>query len=259
MNQLELILENIRLSHTERLLQEAQSDLELVRGQRLINESIMAIKDALLQENEDERPGIGNHLRNNWGKYAAGGAGIGMAHAGAFGNQAKNFVDNAGTMGQHMGDRLAAHASESMKKAGDFYNTPGAPGNPSHPVTPIGARINPNVGEGEVAGVQAGQAKAMTAAEHFAAGHKLNRQAYIDSKADALGKAFDANKGKTHLADQTLHNHDIDTNGNFVEQIGNDTGNWLTQHGDDILLGAGGLGIAGLAGYAGLRAGRRRP
>ena len=50
MNQLDLILENIRLSYTERLLQEAQTDLELVRGQRLINESVMAIRGALVEE-----------------------------------------------------------------------------------------------------------------------------------------------------------------------------------------------------------------
>jgi hypothetical protein len=47
---LDLILENIRLGHIEALLQEAATDLEVVRGQRLINESIMQLHNALMEE-----------------------------------------------------------------------------------------------------------------------------------------------------------------------------------------------------------------
>ena len=48
MNQLDLILENIRLGQIEKLYQEAESDLEIIRGQRLINESFSEIKDKVL-------------------------------------------------------------------------------------------------------------------------------------------------------------------------------------------------------------------
>jgi hypothetical protein len=47
---LDLILENIRLGHIEALLQEATTDLEVVRGQRLINESIMQLRGVLMEE-----------------------------------------------------------------------------------------------------------------------------------------------------------------------------------------------------------------
>lgn len=47
---LDLILENIRLKHIETLLQEATTDLEVVRGQRLINESIMQLHGVLMEE-----------------------------------------------------------------------------------------------------------------------------------------------------------------------------------------------------------------
>ena len=50
MNQLDLILENIRLGQIEKLYQEAETDLEIIRGQRLINESVMVIRNILLQE-----------------------------------------------------------------------------------------------------------------------------------------------------------------------------------------------------------------
>jgi hypothetical protein len=50
MNQIDMILENIRLGHIEQLMESAQSDIEVIRGQRLINESMMAIQGALMQE-----------------------------------------------------------------------------------------------------------------------------------------------------------------------------------------------------------------
>lgn len=50
MSQLELILENIRLSHIEKLLQEAQTEDELQRGVVLINESMQMIAGSLMEE-----------------------------------------------------------------------------------------------------------------------------------------------------------------------------------------------------------------
>jgi hypothetical protein len=49
MNQLNLILENIRLSHIEKLLLEAQTEDELQRGVALINESMQTVA-GLIQE-----------------------------------------------------------------------------------------------------------------------------------------------------------------------------------------------------------------
>ncbi len=56
---LDLLLENIRLSHIEKLLQEATSDLEVIQGQRLINESIIQLRELLIENTEEEL----RHLR----------------------------------------------------------------------------------------------------------------------------------------------------------------------------------------------------
>ena len=97
MNQLDLILENIRLGHIEHLMQEAQSDLEVIRGQRLINESIMQLRGALLQEfdasmvvPEDEPlidPATGALVAGGLGAaaYRYGGAGLGAVRRAADG------------------------------------------------------------------------------------------------------------------------------------------------------------------------------
>ena len=83
---LDLILENIRLGHIEKLLTEATSDLEVVRGQRLINESIMQLHGILMQEVEAQKPSGGN------GAAIATGLGLGAVLAaptligGAIGN-----------------------------------------------------------------------------------------------------------------------------------------------------------------------------
>jgi hypothetical protein len=62
MNQLNLILENVRLSHIEKLLQESQTQDELQRGIVLINESMQAVL-TLLQE--DGWTGFSN-MDNSW-------------------------------------------------------------------------------------------------------------------------------------------------------------------------------------------------
>lgn len=46
----DLILENIRLKHMEMLLNEASTDLEVIRGTRIINESILMLGN-MLEEN----------------------------------------------------------------------------------------------------------------------------------------------------------------------------------------------------------------
>ena len=91
MNQLDLILEIIRLGHIENLFQEAQSDLEVIRGQRLINESILAIRSALLQESI--------MVPNNTQKLVLGVGTGGLVEAG-LGAMAGHEV------GEHMGDTL---------------------------------------------------------------------------------------------------------------------------------------------------------
>jgi hypothetical protein len=50
MNQLELILENIRLSHIEKILLESSTQMEAQRGIDLINESIYAVAGSLMEE-----------------------------------------------------------------------------------------------------------------------------------------------------------------------------------------------------------------
>jgi hypothetical protein len=47
MKQLDLMLENIRLGHIEKLLQEAQTKEEINRGVALINESMSLIEESL--------------------------------------------------------------------------------------------------------------------------------------------------------------------------------------------------------------------
>ena len=54
MNKLDLILENIRLSHIEQLLMEAESQDEINRGIQLINESINLLLEYTLDPNQIE-------------------------------------------------------------------------------------------------------------------------------------------------------------------------------------------------------------
>jgi hypothetical protein len=120
MNQLDLILENIRLSHTERLLQEAQTDLELVRGQRLINESVMAIRGALMEEGvygDARDAGMGRldsaHLAALYGMDAvkAMPGNVQNAYANAR-NQAGDMVDAAGRTIANGGVQLGAQVRD---------------------------------------------------------------------------------------------------------------------------------------------------
>ena len=65
MNQLDLILENIRLKHIEKLLLEATTDEEVQRGMQLINESMSKISGTLHQMLvEDGWSGFSND--NTW-------------------------------------------------------------------------------------------------------------------------------------------------------------------------------------------------
>jgi hypothetical protein len=89
MNQLELILENIRLSHIEKILLESSTQMEAQRGIDLINESIYTI-GVLLQENSNR---TSNALSN--GAEYGGLAGLSL---GAIGNGLTN-VDNLSNEG----------------------------------------------------------------------------------------------------------------------------------------------------------------
>ena len=74
MNQLDLILENIRLGHINALLLEATTEDEIVRGVNLINESMQLLASSLLQENLTP----GQKLVTAGGIL---GAGLGLANA----------------------------------------------------------------------------------------------------------------------------------------------------------------------------------
>ena len=124
MNQLDLILENIRLEQIEKLYQEAQTDLEIIRGQRLINESMMQVRGALQQENT-----VGQFIDNNKGKIgvAAGlGAGAGLTYAagrGHLGEEPQNWIHDKvtpavmGLYNKSIHDRAYANTSASIQAA----------------------------------------------------------------------------------------------------------------------------------------------
>ena len=67
MNQLDLILENIRLKHIEKLLLEATTDEEVQRGMQLINESMSTLHQMLV---EDGWSGFSND--NTWADERGG-------------------------------------------------------------------------------------------------------------------------------------------------------------------------------------------
>jgi hypothetical protein len=121
MNQLDLILENIRLGHIEQLLQEAQSDLEVIRGQRLINESIMQIRGAINSQmlTEDENDSF---LKRHGGKIAAGvGAGV-LANGGTFGAGAQNAVQSGVEAIKNIGHSAFDKTSEGLNKSANYYS-----------------------------------------------------------------------------------------------------------------------------------------
>jgi hypothetical protein len=122
MNQLDLILENIRLGHIEQLLQEAQSDLEVIRGQRLINESIMQIRGALIQEFEaapvlEEVPS--ETIDPTAGAMVAGGLGLAGAGAYRYGQGAGNALRAAKTMSQYGAVPAMKAAATQMKNGAE--------------------------------------------------------------------------------------------------------------------------------------------
>jgi hypothetical protein len=119
MTQIEMILENIRLGHIEQLMQEATSDLEVIRGQRLINESIMAIQGALLQEFDasqylpEEEPMVDPAT----GTMVAGGLGLGAAGY-RYGQGAGNALRAAKTMYPYgVAPAMRAAGTQMMNKA----------------------------------------------------------------------------------------------------------------------------------------------
>jgi hypothetical protein len=98
MNQLELILENIRLSHIEKILLESSTQMEAQRGIDLINESIYTV-GSLVQENRLVNMTTGSRdqgdLMSGIGSVAglAGGALLGNHYVDGYQDQAQDDLD----------------------------------------------------------------------------------------------------------------------------------------------------------------------
>jgi len=93
---LDLILENIRSKYSLGLLEESSGEIsekELLKGKLLINESTMAIRKMLVEENGLQN--VKNGLKNHWGKIAGVGAAGTLGYGGKLAYDAgKKFVNN---------------------------------------------------------------------------------------------------------------------------------------------------------------------
>lgn len=175
---------------------------------------------------EDEEGGVLNHLKRNWGKYAGAGVGIGMAHAGAFGDKAQNFVNNVGTMGQNMGERMASHASDAMKQTSDFYKTPGM----VH-----GSDYHPNNNIGNLSGSYNGN--------HMS--DRFNNPHYNGMNSGEIKDLHYVlrDQERNHLEQHINQNGGVGTNiGNSIDNTVNDAADFANDNLGWLGLGAAGLG-----------------
>jgi hypothetical protein len=81
------------------------------------------IKDSIFQEASmlleyDEGDG---HFKRNWGKYAAGGAGLALANGGAFGTGPQNFVHTGIQAINNMGHQALDATTNGLKTTSDYY------------------------------------------------------------------------------------------------------------------------------------------
>ncbi len=113
---LDLILENLRLQHIEKLLTEATSDLEVVRGQRLINESIIQLRSVLMEEGALVAPQSGNLTRN----LVVGGAGLGALAGGIAGHEVGEDAVDPANMIQSVGHSLATNPADTTQALGQM-------------------------------------------------------------------------------------------------------------------------------------------
>lgn len=234
MYNIDLILENIRLGHIEHLMESAQSDLEVIRGQRLINESMMAIKDVLLQEGYEDEPWYKRH----GGKIALGtGAAALGANGGMFGTQVQNATHNALDSLQNVNNDAWKHMSNGFKNTADYYGKTAAGQVPAASGTDVAGHATSAVKE-------APKTTAQLADEL----HKSQYQDFLTKtgmeKRFAEGK-FDQGQTLNTLA----HDQNV-ANGGLVGGA-TETADAIHAHGGNALMGAGiGAGLGGLVGGA---------